>query len=206
MVKMSGPIGLPQVSESSFPVEKAVRGRRSVRKYSEEPLRLFQVSRLLWAAQGLTEPDKELRAVPSAGATYPLEVFIVVSRDGVDDLEEGVYRYSVEGHCLEPLLEGDVSSLLSHAALGQGFVESAPASMVIAAHHDRTTKVYGERGVRYVHMEAGHAGQSIALQAVALGLSTVMVGAFDDILVKKVLGIDRNLEPLYIIPVGKESV
>jgi len=203
MIGESGPIDLPRTSDSGVPLERAIRGRRSVRGFSSEPISLDQLSLILWSAQGITGPERGLRAVPSAGATFPLELFIVVKRGGVEGLKEGVYRYISDKHALEPLLEDDVSPALAQAALGQGFVERAPVNVIIAAEHGRTARVYGQRGVRYVHMEAGHAGQNIALEAEALGLGTVMVGAFEDMLVKKVVGMPAELEPLYIIPLGQ---
>lgn len=185
-------------------VEAAIARRRSVRSYRPQPLSLAQLSQVLWAAQGLTSPRLGLRATPSAGATYPLEIYIIVGEKGVEGLEAGVYYYLVEGHALELRHQGDRRVELASAALGQDFIRQAPAAIVIAAVFQRTTAYYGRWGEsRYVPMEVGHAGQNIHLQAEALGLVTVAVGAFDDEAVRRVVGLASETSPLYIMPVGK---
>lgn len=204
LAKFSGAVVLPPPTlKGTMSVEEAIKSRRSVRRYSNEPLNLKEVSQLLWAAQGITDPSTGFRASPSAGATYPLEVYLVVGKDGVVELEEGVYRYIPYGHKIEQTLKGDVRSKLSLAALGQEFIEEAPINIVVAAVYERTTGRYGERGIRYVHMEVGHVGQNLHLQGVALGLGMVMVGAFFDDQVQSILNLPKNQKPLYIIPIGK---
>ncbi len=194
---MTKEIKLPKAKEKRLTsIEETLNKRRSVRDYKRGPLSLEQISQLLWATSGR---NLYRRTAPSAGATYPLETYLVVG--GVEGLEPGVYRYSSSGHSLEIVKEQDVRKRLSTAALGQKMVEEAPVSIIIAAEYGRTVGHYGQRGIRYVHMEVGHAGQNVSLQAVALGLGTVMVGAFEDKEVREVLGIRE--EPLYIIPVGK---
>ncbi|MEO0004900.1 MAG: SagB/ThcOx family dehydrogenase [candidate division WOR-3 bacterium] len=178
-------------------VEQALLRRRSVRSYSGEPLTLNEVGQLLWAAQGKTGKTYG-RTAPSAGATYPMEVFLVAGR--VQGLDSGVYHYDVERHALQLVKTGDVRSELAGAALGQTCIKNAPASIVLTCEYKRTTTRYGDRGIRYVHMEAGHIGQNVSLECVALDLGTVMVGAFDDSAVMRVLGV--KYEPLYIMPVG----
>ncbi len=178
-------------------VEQALLRRRSVRSYSGEPLTLNEVGQLLWAAQGKTGKTYG-RTAPSAGATYPMEVFLVAGR--VQGLDSGVYHYDVERHALQLVKTGDVRSELAGAALGQTCIKNAPASIVLTCEYKRTTTRYGERGIRYVHMEAGHIGQNVSLECVALDLGTVMVGAFNDSAVMRVLGV--KYEPLYIMPVG----
>ena len=155
-----------------------------------------QVSQLLWAASGENQYG---RTSPSAGATYPLEIYLVVGE--VEGLEPGIYQYSPTGHSLEKIKEEDVRNKLARAALGQGMIARAPIDIVIAANYHRTTGHYGQRGIRYVQMEAGHVGQNLHLQTAALNLGTVMIGAFQDTAVKEALGIKED--PLYIIPVGK---
>jgi SagB-type dehydrogenase family enzyme len=159
-------------------------------------LALEQISQLLWAASG---KNLYRRTAPSAGATYPLEIYLVVGE--VEGLEPGIYHYSSSRHSLESVKEQDIRNRLAAAALGQGMITRAPSSIVIAADYVRTSSRYGPRGIRYVHMEAGHVGQNISLQANALSLGTVMIGAFDDPQVREILGVEE--EPLYIIPVGK---
>jgi len=183
-------------------LEEAIAKRRSVRRYRAEPLTLFQLSQILWAAQGITGRG-ELRAAPSAGATYPLDLFAFVGNQAVDELEAGVYHYEVDSHSLVCSQRGDLRRELARAALDQGFIASAPADIVICAIYTRTSYTYGRRGERYVHMEVGHVGENIHLQAVALGLATVEVGAFDDEEVREVLDVEERIKPLYIMPLGR---
>jgi SagB-type dehydrogenase family enzyme len=145
------------------------------------------------------------RAVPSAGATYPLEIFVVIGTHGIESLAAGIYHYQADNHSLSLHLSGDLRQKLADAALGQSFIAICPVDIVVCALHPRTAYRYGRRGERYVYMEVGHVGQNISLQAVALGLATVMVGAFEDEEVRKVLKVEEQIKPLYIIPVG-ESV
>jgi len=194
-------IRLPEPKhESGTSIEKAIHGRRSVREYDDAPLSLQDVSQVLWAAQGVVG-KRIRRAAPSAGATYPLETYLVVER--VIGLEEGIYRYVPSDHSLEKLSAGKYSEQLSDAALGQDCVRDAAANIVFSAVYGRTTSRYGERGVRYVHMDAGHAAENVYLQCQSLGLGTVAVGAFDDAKVKEVLGLKDDEEPLYVMPLGK---
>lgn len=202
-IEAKGIIELPApITRGTMSVEEAILKRRSIRNFLNKPLSLEDVSQLLWAAQGITDPVRGFRAAPSAGATYPLEVYVVVGKNGVAGLFEGLYHYKPNKHVLEYLLEGDLRSSLADAALGQSPIREAPISIVIAAIYERTTNRYGERGIRYVHMEAGHVGQNIYLQAVARGLGTVVIGAFEDSQVQKVLKLPENQNPLYIVPVG----
>lgn len=193
-------IDLPEPGYSSdISLEEAMLKRRSVRDYQKEPLGLKEVSQILWSAQGITDRERNLRTAPSAGALYPLEVYLVVGE--IEDIVPGVYHYNSYQHQLKKTLDGDKREELSRAALGQGWVKDAPAVLVFAAVYERTTAKYGERGIRYVHMEAGHAAQNAYLQATALGLGAVVVGAFKDEEVKGVLNVKE--EPLYIMPMGK---
>ncbi|AMM53060.1 SagB/ThcOx family dehydrogenase [Pyrococcus kukulkanii] len=180
-------------------VEEAIAKRRSIRRYRNESLTLQELSQLLWAAQGITEPNRKFRAAPSAGATYPFEVYVVVGK--VKDLEPGIYHYDPFSHSIKLIKRGDFRRALQKAALNQAWVGSAAIDIVLVAYYERTTKYYGERGRMYVHMEAGHIGQNIYLQATALNLGTVAVGAFYEDQVAEILGVDGV--PLYIFPVGK---
>ena len=181
-------------------VEGAMLKRRSVREYKKAPLELSEISQLLWAAQGISSA-RGYRTAPSAGALYPLEVYMVASN--VNGLEQGVYRYRPERHGLKRIIKGERQRKLYKAALSQKCIKDAAAALVITAVYKRTTGKYGERGVRYVHMEVGHAAQNIYLQAVSLNLGTVVVGAFSDERVKKVIGARKSEEPLCIMPIGK---
>ncbi|NJD98623.1 SagB/ThcOx family dehydrogenase [Thermococcus sp. LS1] len=177
-------------------LEEAIAMRKSIRSYRNEPLTLEQLSQLLWAAQGITHGNK--RSAPSAGATYPFEVYIVVGN--VEGLEPGIYHYDPFEHSLTLVKEGDYRRALQKAALDQKWVGNAPVDIVLVAFYERTTSYYGDRGIMYVHMEAGHIGQNIYLQATALGLGTVAVGAFYEDQVAEILGTEGV--PLYIFPVG----
>ena len=186
--------------DSKVSVESTLFKRRSARDFRNEPLTLIQVSQLLWAAQGVTHP-RGFRTAPSAGATYPLETYIVAGN--VQGLSAGIYKYRPRGHELTRTVPGDKRKNLSRAALGQSWVSDAPAVMVFSAVYGRTTKRYGDRGLMYVHMEAGHAAQNVALQAISLGLGTVMVGAFHDDNVKSIMNLKADEKPLYMVPIGK---
>ena len=192
----------PPIDKGEMSLEEAIARRRSVRRYGGEPLSLSQLSQVLWAAQGITY-GRAFRATPSAGALYPLEVFVVTGRDGVHGLPGACYHFNVENHSLELHKSGDLRNELSVAALSQEFVAHAPVDMVICALYERTSRRYGRRAEMYVHMEAGHVGQNVHLQAAALGLAVVMVGAFHDEEVARVMDLKEDVKPLYIIPVGK---
>jgi len=188
--------------KSEVSLEEALLKRRSIRKYANLPLTLEDVSQLLWAAQGITT-EWGGRTAPSAGALYPLEVYLTVGN--VENLAAGVYKYKPERHELVKVRDGDVRGELAEAALGQNWVKEGAIDIVIAAVYERTTKKYGDRGVRYTHMEAGHAAQNIYLQAAALDLGMVTIGAFYDEQVKNIMGMPKNETPLYVIPVGKQA-
>ena len=188
--------------QSEVSIEEALLRRRSVREYASVPLTLDQVSQLLWAAQGITSRWGG-RTAPSAGALYPLELYVAVGN--VENLAPGVYKYRPERHELVKISNEDARGELAKAALGQGWVKEGAIDIVIAAVYERTTKKYGDRGVRYVHMEAGHAAQNIYLQAVALDLGIVTVGAFLDDRVKSIVGMPEDEVPLYVIPVGRKT-
>jgi len=177
----------------SMSLEQAIASRRSRREFLPQPLTIEQIGQLAWAAQG-QEPGRRYRTSPSAGATYPLELFIVTA--------DGLFRYLPARHAMEHLLDGDLRAELRSAAWGQEFIEAAPLILVIAAEFARTTGHYGKRGIRYVYMEAGHAAQNVYLQAEAMGLGSVAIGAFEDISVGKVLLLPDHLEPLYIVTIG----
>jgi SagB-type dehydrogenase family enzyme len=194
-------IKLPKPREDGkTSVESALRHRRATREFRNTPLTLAEVSQLLWAAQGITSPDGK-RTAPSAGALYPLEVFVVAG--SVESLPAGVYRYRPQGHDLSRVTDGDKRVKLASLAQEQTWLKGAPAIIVIAGVYERTAVKYKERAERYVHIEAGHASQNVQLQAVALELGAVIVGAFDDDQVKRVLGLAADEQPLCLLPVGR---
>lgn len=193
-------VSLPEPRLSSdVSLEQALLERRSVRQYTDDPISLEALSQLLWAAQGTTA-EWGGRTAPSAGALYPLEVEVMATR--VDGLAPGVYRYVSGAHHLVLMHQDDIKPLLSAASGDQGSVGDAAAVLVISAVYERTTEKYGERGIRYVHMEAGHAAQNVYLQVAALGLGCVVIGAFDEGRLGEALGLPGNETPLYLIPVG----
>ena len=183
----------------SVAIEHCIRQRRSVRGFRDRALTEDELGQLLRAAQGITAADGK-RAVPSAGALYPLELYAVCGNVGT--LSSGVYRYRPGQHELLLLAPGHQREKLVDAARGQEWIATAPAVICIAAVFERTTAKYGNRGRGYVYMEAGHAAESLMLQAVALGLATTMVGAFGDDEVKHLLHLAPNETPLCLLPVG----
>ena len=194
-------IQLPEPrTQGSMPLETAIQLRRSVRNFAQTPLTLADVGQLLWSAQGITL-GAGLRAAPSAGALYPLEADLVAVR--VVGIEPGVYRYIPKTHTLMRRVLGDKGATLGAAALRQSCVSQAPAVVVLSAVYERTTRKYGQRGIRYVHAEAGHAAQNVCLQAVALQLGTVHIGAFHDEEVSRVLQLADDEKPLVLLPIGK---
>ncbi len=200
----------PVIKDVGLSVEEALAIRRSIREFTDDPLTINQLSQILWAAYGINYPARGFRTCPSAGATYPLVLYVVIGKESVimnngSFLNPGSYRYDPHTHSLTLIKEGDLRTDLRKAALNQEWVEDAPVDVIIAAVYERTTDYYGERGIRYVHMEVGHAGQNIYLEAASLGLGTVAVGAFHDEQVAKVVGLRSDEAPLYIMPVGTPS-
>ncbi len=182
--------------EGTMPLEQALLKRRSVRAFQPEgEISLPELAQILWSAQGVTEPRYGFRTAPSAGATFPLEILAV--------MREGIFQYLPSEHAVRKFSEKDAREDLARAALGQWFIAEAPLTVAICAVPERTTARYGSRGIRYIHFEAGHVAQNIHLQAVALGLGSVAVGAFDDEAVSQALELPSELKPLYLITVGR---
>ncbi len=193
-------IALPNPQfDSGISLEQTLAERRAVREYADQPLELADLSQLLWAAQGITNLQG-YRTAPSAGALYPLELYVVSGK--VSGLPAGIYHYRPQRHELVHTLEGDHRNSLAKVALGQRPVADAPAVIVFTAIYQRTARKYGNRAVRYVHMEVGHATQNLILQATALKLATVVIGAFNDSSVSRVIRLPEAHEPFYLIPVG----
>ncbi|MCM8803947.1 MAG: SagB/ThcOx family dehydrogenase [Candidatus Omnitrophica bacterium] len=190
---------LPPDFKGRISVEESLKNRRSIRSYKQVPLTLKELSQILWATDGKTA-DWGGRTAPSAGATYPLEIYVIVG--SVEGVPAGLYHYEIDTHSLTLIKEGDLRVELSKAALNQLSVKTAPITIIISAIFERTTNRYGKRGENYVYIEVGHCGQNIHLQAESLGLGTVMIGAFEDEKVKKVLGIKEDV--IYLCPVGRK--
>jgi SagB-type dehydrogenase family enzyme len=188
------PLPPPSLSVSKS-LEETLAQRRSVREFDEQPLTLAALGQLLWAAQGITN-ERGFRTAPSAGALYPLEIYVATA--------DGVFQYWPVGHQLLVLTQDDARSTLYSAALRQEPVRQAPAVFVVTAVYERTASKYGdERAQRYVHLEAGHAAQNLLLEAVALELGAVPIGAFEDERVQAALQLPADHQPLYLIPVGR---
>ena len=183
---------LPKV-KGTLSLEECIYNRESIRSFKDKEVELEKISQLLWSAQGKRGFK---RTVPSAGATYPLEIYVIIKN-------KGIYYYDFESHSLEPKFEGiNYEKGLAEASLNQYFIREAALNIIICAEFLRTCNRYGERGVRYVLIEVGHSAQNIHLEAVSLGLASVPIGAFNDKEVRNVLKLPKNIEPLYIIPIG----
>jgi len=201
--RTQGSFTLPQPAyKGEISVERAIKERRTVRAFRPDSLSITQLSQLLWAAYGITDERRGFRAAPSAGALYPLDVYAVVGKGGVEVLAPGVYRYHPARHSLEAVGKGDRRKEVAYAALTQMWIAKAPVVFVITAEYERITRKYGERGIRYAHIEVGHVGQNIFLQAGTLGLGAGIVGAFRDESLIKAIGAPSEYVPLIIIPVG----
>lgn len=193
-------VSLPDpVFDSKVSVEQALKQRRSVRNFSGKPLTLQDVSQLLWAAQGVTS-SRGFRTAPSAGALYPLEVYLAAGN--IEDLPEGLYHYRPDAHDMTRKQTGDPRQAVWQAAMKQSVVRDAPAVFIITGVFSRTMEKYGKRGLQYVLIEAGHAAQNVCLQAVAMDLGSVSIGAFSDETLRKVLNAGDDIYPIYVLPVG----
>jgi SagB-type dehydrogenase family enzyme len=202
MVRSAEPISLPRPKlRGELSVAEAIKKRRSVRDFLDATLSLGEVSQLLWAAQGMTAPDGA-RAVPSAGALYPLETYLAVGQ--VRGLDVGAYKYHPRGHALTQVTHKDLRGPMAETA-EQEWIADASVILAWSAVYGRTTRTYGERGRIYVHMEVGHAVQSASLQAVALNLGSVVVGAIDEGEVRRMLRLPKYQVPLCLMPVGKPA-
>ncbi len=204
-------IVLPEPNlKSETSVEQALNQRRSIREYSDEALTLDEVSQILWSAYGVSKavaPDRlrgGLKTAPSAGATYPLELYL--GAWNVKGLDPGFYYYEPNGHKLQLTKKGDFRKELCEACMGQEYVQNAPASLVYSAIYERTTKRYGDRGrERYVCMDLGHSAENVYLQVETLNMGTVAIGAFSDLKLKLIVSMTKAEEPLYVMPIGKKK-
>ena len=201
--QQGGFIQLPKPAfDGSVSVERAIKERRTAREFRPDSLGMAQLSQLLWAAQGITDERRGFRAAPSGGALYPLDVYAVVGEGGVEGLGAGIYHYHSARHSLEIMRKEDRRKDVASEALSQMWIATAPVVFVITAEYERITRKYGERGIRYAHIEVGHVGQNIFLQAGGLGLGAGIVGAFLDASVAEAIGAPRKHEPLILMPVG----
>jgi SagB-type dehydrogenase family enzyme len=200
IIRLPAPLSKGKVS-----VEEAIKRRRTIRSFSSRTIKLMDLSQILWAAQGITGEGGLKRAAPSAGALYPLDLYILVGEKGVEGLKSGLYHYLPSPNSLERRKDKDLKRKLAQGALGQMWIAEAPVVIVITAEYSRVTGKYGPRGVRYAHMEAGHVGENIFLQAVALNLAAGIVGAFENGRIIELMGIPAEHDPLLIMPVGYQK-
>lgn len=195
-------IQLPKAETSSNnSIEKVLFSRRSVRTYKNEPLTLDQVAQLLWSTQSITSPRK-FRIAPSAGALYPLEIYLIAGN--VQDLPAGIYKYDYTNHKIKKVVDGDKRSEMSDACLGQSCVKDGAINILICGIYQRTTGKYGERGKQYVHVEVGCVAQNVYLQVESLGLGTVYVGAINDKQIQQIAKLPANEIPFCVMPIGKK--
>lgn len=189
--------------EGLISLEEAIQRRRTVRNFKKhKAITIEQYSQLMWASQGITEFGGYKRASPSAGALYPMDLYGVIGTNGVHNINTGVYHYLPEKHSIELISTGDVLDKIAEASLFQMWMAKAPINIIITSEYSRITGKYGNRGIRYAHMEAGNISQNIFLQAEALGLKAGIVGAFNNKLVNRTINVPTSHEPLLIMPVG----
>jgi SagB-type dehydrogenase family enzyme len=192
-------------TDGTVSLEKTIKIRRTIRSFTSQQLTLEQFSQLLWAAYGITEDRGYKRAAASGGACYPMDIYALVGEEGIKGMAAGIYHYEPMGHRVSLILEGDLREEMARASLGQMWMATPPLSLVVCAEYARITSRYGDRGVRYAIIEAGHVGQNIFLQAEAMGLGAGIVGAFRDEAVIQVMGTPPSHEPLLIMPVGHKG-
>ncbi|MCP4349781.1 MAG: SagB/ThcOx family dehydrogenase [Desulfobacterales bacterium] len=200
-------MNLPKpVTDGNISLEQTIKNRRTIRSFESKPLKIEQLSQLLWAAQGITEDRGFKRAAPSGGALYPMDIYTVAGNNGVENLSPGIYHYAPANHSVKLITEGDLRNDVAGASLWQSWMAKAPVNLVITADYARICSKYGDRGVRYAMLEAGHVGQNIFLQAVAIGMGAGIVGAFDDNKLISIMNIPKSHEPLLAMPVGYEKI
>lgn len=190
---------LPQL-EGKMSVEEALARRRSRRVFKNYSLTMEQVSQLLWSAQGITDERNGFRTAPSAGAVYPLDIYLVVGK--VEDLKVGVYHYNPRQHSLTIILEEDQRRELARACIDKNFIEDAPVSLIITVEFSRITNKFGKKGIYFAYMEAGHVAQNVYLQVESLGLATVSMGGIYEEDISQALNLPDQHIPLYVMPVG----
>lgn len=200
-------IPLPSASfKGIISVEEAIVNRRTERSFSSEPLALKEWGQILWAAQGITSSEGiKKRSAPSAGALYPLDIYLILGENALKPTGSGVFHYLPIQHALRRLSKKDLRKKVAEASLYQLWMAEAPGMIVITAEYPRITGKYGNRGIRYAHIEAGHVAQNCFLQAESLQLCAGIVGAFDDEALSDLLPFPEGHDPILILPVGRQS-
>jgi SagB-type dehydrogenase family enzyme len=208
-VKVTGPLKLPPPrTKGDQSLEETLLKRRSRRQYRRSPLSAAEISQILWAAYGLQETagpgwvtGKGNRTCPSAGALFPLGIYLVAG--DILNVPSGLYHFIPDGHVLKMIHERDIREDIYNLSYPREMILNAPASLIYTAIERRVRERYGERGrLRYIPMDIGHSAQNVYLQAEAMGLGTCAVGAFDDDGLVSVLGLPAGEIPMYIMPVG----
>lgn len=187
----------PITVKDCIPLNEAILQRRSVRNLSSKPLTLYQISQLLWAAQGITDYHNKLRAAPSAGALYPLKIYMATHL--------GIWHYDVKQHAIDLIVQGDLRTQLTQAAYHQNSIKQAPVNIIITADFNRETTKYRDKGIQFTYIEVGHVAQNILLETANLGLGSVPIGAFDVKQINQTLHLPKNETTLYIIPIGYQE-
>ncbi len=186
-------------------VEEAISGRRTRRQFSSEPLTLKEWSQILWAAQGITSNGAiKKRTAPSAGALYPLDIYLILGKNALSPPGVGIFHYLPKQHSLRRLSDKDIIKKVVEASLYQNWMADAPGMIIITAEYKRITSKYGDRGIRYAYIEAGHVAQNCFLQAESLQLNVGIVGAFDDKAITLILPVKETHEPILILPIGRK--
>jgi SagB-type dehydrogenase family enzyme len=210
-VKSESVINLPQPEfKGKVSVEEAIKARRTIREFSEQIVTLKELSQLLWCAQGITGELTahgtlfKLRTVPSAGALYPLNVYVSVREKGVEGLAPGIYKYIPDNHSIQLVVEGDQTLKVEEAVLGQS-ISTAPITFIITSESYKTTIKYAERAMQYIYIEAGHLGQNLQLQGEAMGFGTWLIGAYWDGKLVDILKLSYREIPVYVIAAGHKK-
>jgi len=208
-IKSESIIKLPQPEfKGKVSVEEAINARRTIREFSQELITLKELSQLLWCAQGITGEHAtkaiKIRAVPSAGALYPLNVYVSVRAKSVEDLAPGIYKYNPEYHSIQLVVEGDQTLKLEEAVLGQT-ISTAPITFIITSESYKMTIKYAERAMQYIYIEAGHLGQNLQLQGEAMNIGTWLIGAYWDGKIVDILKLPYREIPVYVIAAGHKK-
>ncbi len=198
-----GYVELPEPQQDGPGLWQTIAARRSQRRFADEPISLQQLAQLLWAVGGVTAEEfgRALRTAASAGALYPNETYLLVSK--VSDCPAGIYHYEVLENRLARLAEGDFSLEIAQACCDQRFCTRAGVVFAWGAVVARCAHKYADRAYRYIYLDAGHLGAHLQLAAQALGLGSVNIGAFFDDEVNHLLGLDGTAETVvYLAAVG----
>jgi SagB-type dehydrogenase family enzyme len=188
-------------TKGTVSVEEALQNRRSTRKFANRSLELAQISQLLWAGDGINNPQGK-RTAPSGRAAYPIDLYLVAGERGVTNLAPGVYRYVVADQALEPVAKGEFRPAVAKACNSQAWMTEAPVILVISGDYKRSEAKNGEQGTLFTHLEAGLIAQNIFLQAGALGLGAGIVGGMHEKALAQALKLPQADIPFLAMPVG----